>query len=103
MHIRDQKTQITFMDKNIDLIINSKFIGSQQTHRKKSRSPRDHCIENQKRERKPSSYLLRTHRSTMNYSRIIGEAPMGMMNPSMMVSTLDLVVLELVAYGINFH
>ena len=35
MHIRDQKkTQITFMDK-IDLIINSKFIGSQQTHRKK--------------------------------------------------------------------
>ena len=55
MHIRDQKTQITFMDKNIDLIINSKFIGSQQTHRKKrvtpNRSPRDHCIENQKRER----------------------------------------------------
>ena len=36
MHIRDQKTQITFMDKNIDLIINSKFIGSQQTHRKKA-------------------------------------------------------------------
>ena len=36
MHIRGQKkTQITFMDKNIDLIINSKFIGSQQTHRKK--------------------------------------------------------------------
>ena len=35
MHIRDQKTQVTFMDKNIDLIINSKFIGSQQTHRKK--------------------------------------------------------------------
>ena len=35
MHIRDQnKTQITFMDKNIDLIINSKFIRSQQTHRK---------------------------------------------------------------------
>ena len=34
MNIRDQKTQITFMDKNIDLIINSKFIGSQQTHRK---------------------------------------------------------------------
>ena len=35
MHIRDQKTQITFMDKKIDLIINSEFIGSQQTHRKK--------------------------------------------------------------------
>ena len=36
MHTRDQKTQITFMDKKIDLIINSKFIGSQQTHHKKS-------------------------------------------------------------------
>ena len=34
MHIRDQKTQITFMDKNIYLIINSKFFGSQQTHQK---------------------------------------------------------------------
>ena len=34
MHIRDQKkTQIIFMD--IDLIINSKFIVSEQTHRKK--------------------------------------------------------------------
>ena len=32
---RTKKTQITFMDRNIDLIINSKFIGSQQTHRKK--------------------------------------------------------------------
>ena len=31
-----KKTQITFMDKNIDLIINSKFIGSQQIHRKKT-------------------------------------------------------------------
>ena len=37
MHIRDsKKTQMTFMDKKIDLIINSKFIRSQQTHRKKS-------------------------------------------------------------------
>ena len=37
MHRRDQKkTQIIFMDKNIDLIINSKFIGSQQTHCKKT-------------------------------------------------------------------
>ena len=35
MPIRAQKTQITSMDKNIDLIINSKFIGSQQTHCKK--------------------------------------------------------------------
>ena len=31
---RRNKTQIIFMDKN--LIINSNFIGSQQTHRKKS-------------------------------------------------------------------
>ena len=27
-----------------------------------------------------------TRRSTKNYSRITGEAPMGMMNPSVMVS-----------------
>ena len=33
---RSKKTQITYMDKNIYLIINSKVIGSQQTHRKKS-------------------------------------------------------------------
>jgi len=39
----------------------------------------------------------------MDYSRIIGEAPMRMMNPSVMVSRLDLVVLELVAAGIVFH
>ena len=39
----------------------------------------------------------------MNYSRIIGEAPMGMMNPSEMVSRLDLVVLELAAAGIVFR
>ena len=50
-----------------------------------NRSPRDHCIENQKRERKPSSYCLRTRRSMVDYSRIIGEAPMRMMNPSVMV------------------
>ena len=38
----------------------------------------------------------------MNYSRIIREAPMGIMNPSVMVSRLDLVVLELAAAGIIF-
>src|SRR5215216_2099225 len=38
----------------------------------------------------------------MKYSRIIGEAPMKMMNPSVMVSRLDLVVLELAAAGIDF-
>ena len=35
----------------------------------------------------------------MNYSRIIGEAPMDMMNPSVMVSRLDLVVLDPAAAG----
>src|SRR3990170_6037375 len=93
---------------DIDLIINSKFIGSQQTQRKKEL----HQIDLQdtivlrikrERERKPSSYCLWTRRSMMNYSRIIGEAPMRMMNPSMMVSRLDLVVLELVAAGIIFR
>jgi hypothetical protein len=39
----------------------------------------------------------------MNYSRIIGQAPMRMMNPSVMVSRLDLVVLELAAAGIVFR
>ena len=33
---RSKKTQITFMDIKIDLMINSKFIGSQQTHHKKT-------------------------------------------------------------------
>jgi hypothetical protein len=36
----------------------------------------------------------------MNYSRIIGEAPMDMVKPPEMVSRLDLVVLELAAAGI---
>ena len=39
----------------------------------------------------------------VNYSRIIGEAPMRMMNPSVMVSRLDLVVLELAVAGIVFR
>jgi hypothetical protein len=39
----------------------------------------------------------------MDYSRIIGEAPMDMVKPSEMVSRLDLVVLELVAAGIVFR
>ena len=85
---RSRKTQIIFMD--IDLIINSKFIGSQQTHRKKDL----HEIDKQQtivlrikreRERKPSNYCLQTCRSMVNYSHIIGEAPMRMMNPSVMV------------------
>ena len=39
----------------------------------------------------------------MNYSRIIGEAPMDMVKPPEMVSKLDLVVLELAAAGIVFR
>ena len=38
----------------------------------------------------------------MNYSRIIKEASMRMMNPSVMVSRLDMVFLELAAAGIDF-
>ena len=44
---RSKKTQIAFMDKNIDLIINSKFIGSNKHTAKRvtsNRSPRDDCI-----------------------------------------------------------
>ena len=57
-HKRSKETQITFMDKKIDLIINSKFIDpNKHTARVTSYgSPRDHCIENPARERKPSSY-----------------------------------------------
>ena len=55
MHIRDQRNSNNFHGyKKIDLVINSKFIGSQQTHRKKAYivwSPREHCINNQERER----------------------------------------------------
>ena len=51
---RSKKTQITFLDKNIDLIINSKFIDPNK-HTAKGLtsygSPRDHCIDNQERER----------------------------------------------------
>jgi hypothetical protein len=39
----------------------------------------------------------------MDYSRIIGEAPMDMVEPSEMVSRLDLVVLELAVPGIVFR
>ena len=38
----------------------------------------------------------------MNYSRMIGEAPMRKINASMMVSILDLVVLELAAAELCF-
>ena len=38
----------------------------------------------------------------VNYSRIIREAPMRMMNPSVMVFRLDLMVLKLAVAGIVF-
>ena len=40
---------------------------------------------------------------TKNYSRIIGEAPMEVVNPSMMVSRSDLVVLDSTVARIDFH
>ena len=46
---------------------------------------------------------LETYQSTKNYSRIIREAPMEVVNPSVMVSRLDLVVLELAVSGIAFR
>ena len=39
----------------------------------------------------------------VDYSRIIGQAPMEVVNPSVMVSRLDLVVLELAVAGIVFR
>ena len=60
MHIRDQKTQITFMDKNIDLIINSKFIDpSKRTAKELHHMDLQETlvlIIKRERERKPSSY-----------------------------------------------
>ena len=65
-----------------------------------------------KREKEPSGYCLQTHRSMVNYSRIIGGSPMRMMNPSVIVfpsgkvpertSRLNPVVLNLAAAGIVF-
>ena len=73
------------MDKNIDLIINSKFIRSQQTHHKSLHhmdlQETIVLIIKRERERKSSSYELRTRRSTKNYSHIIGETPMEVVNP----------------------
>ena len=42
-------------------------------------------------------------RSTKNYSHIIGEAPMEVVNPYVMVSRLDLVVLDSTVTGIDFR
>ena len=55
MHIRDQRNSNNFHEyKRIDLIINSKFIDPNKHTAKRVTSygsPRDHCIENQKREK----------------------------------------------------
>ena len=59
MHIRDQRNSNNFHGyKKIDLIINSKFIESQQTHRKRVLHQIDQqehrgelCIENQRESR----------------------------------------------------
>ena len=55
MHIRDQKTQITFMDKKHRSDHKLKSSSDPNKHNAKrvtsNRSSRDHCIENEKRER----------------------------------------------------
>ena len=62
MHKRDQRNSNTFMDIKDRSDHKLKVHRSQQTHRKKSLHQIDlqehrgeHCIENQNRERKPSS------------------------------------------------
>ena len=62
---RSKKTQITFMDKNIDLIINSKFIRSQQTHYKRELHHMDlqeTIVLRIKRERERGSHLATNYR-----------------------------------------
>ena len=60
MHIRDQRNSNNFHGyKKIDLIENSKFIDPNKHTAKRVTSygsPRDHCIEDQEREMKLSSY-----------------------------------------------
>ena len=105
---RSKKTQITFMDKNVDLIINSKFIRSQQTHRKNSYiiwiSKRPLYWEFSKREREshlatnygPKGLQRTTHASSERHQ-------WRWWTPSKMVSRLDLVVLDSVAAGWIFR
>ena len=106
---RSKKTQITFMDKKIDLIINSKFIGSQQTHCKRiyiiwiSKKP---CIENSARERERGSHLATNYgpeglqRTTHAWSE---RHQWRWWTPSEMVSRLDLVVMDFPAAGWIFR
>ena len=94
------------MDKNIDLIINSKFIGSQQTHRKKSYiiliSKRPLYWEFSEREShlatnyRPEGLQRTTHASSERHQ-------WGWWTPSEMVSRLDIVVLDSAAAGWIFR
>ena len=111
------KTQIIFIDRTdhkheihrIPTNTPQKVITSNRSPRTSRRT----LYWESKREKKPSSYCLQTHRSVVNYSRIIGGAPLRMMNPFVIVSpsskvpekgsTLDLVVLELAVTGIVFR
>ena len=71
-----EKTQTIFMD---NLVINSQFIGSQQTHRKKALHQIDlqehrgeHCIEDQ---RERISHIATSYGpADLNYSHMIGRA-----------------------------
>ena len=86
--------------------MNSKFIESQQTHRiiLQQIDLQETFVLRIKRERESHlATALWTYRSMVDYSRIIGEAPMKKMNPSVMVFRLDLEVLELAVAGIVFR
>ena len=84
-----KKTQIIFIDRSdhkptIHQILTNT---SQQaiTSNRSPRTARRTLYWESKREKKTSSYCLRTHRSVINYSRIIARAPMRKMNPSVIV------------------
>ena len=62
---RSKKTQITVMDKNIDLILNSSSSDPNKHTAKRLTSygsPRDHGIDNQERERGRGSHLATNYR-----------------------------------------
>ena len=84
--------QITFMDKKTDLIINSKFIDpNKHTAKELHHMDLQETIvlrikreREREREREKGSHLATNYgprRSTNNYSCIIGEAPMEVVNP----------------------
>ena len=111
---RSKKTKIIFIDKTdhklaihrIPANIPQKVITSNRSLRTSRRT----LYWISKRDKKPSRYYLRTHRSVVSYSHIVGGATRMMKNPSMIVapssrmpekaSRLDLMVLELAVAGI---